>query len=495
MHSVTRRTLLASLGGAVIVPALNGAGEDWVSLFDGKSLSGWTAAENRNSWKVVDGMLAADGPRSHLFYSGPVRSADFKNFELKAEILTRPLCNSGVFFHSRFQETGWPEQGFEVQVANTATGEGSYIERKKTGSLYGVRNVYKQLLPDNEWFEMHVTVRGKQVQVRLNGVLVVDYVEPDPPLADPDSRGRIIGRGTFALQCHDAGSKALFRKIAVKPLPNDLPTAGDRPVVDDVYRQIRNLSAHNYPVVDYHTHLKGGWTIEQALRRSRETGIGYGIAVNCGKGFPVQNDASAGDFVESLKGQPVFIAMQAEGREWVEMFSAKAVAKFDYVFSDAMTFTHEGRRRRLWIPEEVGDIGDPERFMDVIVNKIVGILEHEPIDIHANPTFLPDVMAKDYDRLWTAGRMARVIEAAKMNNVAIEINNRYKIPSAAFLKKAKAAGVKFSFGTNNGDPNIGRLEYPLQMVQECGLKWQDIFVPKPDGEKPVQRKGMPKYTA
>ena len=137
----------------------------------------------------------------------------------------------------------------------------------------------------------------------------------------------------------------------------------------------------------------------------------------------------------------------------------------------------------LWIPEEVGEIRDPEQFMEMFVSRIVGILNHEPIDIHANPTFLPDVIAKDYDRLWTPERMQRVIEAAKANDVAIEINNRYRIPSAAFIQLAKRTGVKFSFGTNNGDPNLGRIEYALAMVKQCGITWQDIFVPKPDGKK------------
>jgi histidinol phosphatase-like PHP family hydrolase len=79
-----------------------------------------------------------------------------------------------------------------------------------------------------------------------------------------------------------------------------------------------------------------------------------------------------------------------------------------------------------------------------------------------------------------------VIAVAIENNVAIEINNRYKIPSASFIKQAKSAGAKFSFGTNNADANLGRLEYPIQMVRECGLVWQDIFVPRPDGQKKIQ---------
>ena len=76
-------------------------------------------------------------------------------------------------------------------------------------------------------------------------------------------------------------------------------------------------------MVDFHVHLKGGLTLEQALEKSRRDGIQYGIAVNCGKGFPVEDDEGARRFFESMTGQPVFVAMQAEGREWTQMFSRK----------------------------------------------------------------------------------------------------------------------------------------------------------------------------
>src|SRR4051812_10677217 len=113
---ISRRALLASVLTAPACLRAAEEGEGWVSLFDGKSLNGWKPSENTGSWKVVDGQLAADGPRSHLFYDGSVRSANFRNFELKLEYRTRPLANSGVYFHTRFQERNWPAQGFEVQV-------------------------------------------------------------------------------------------------------------------------------------------------------------------------------------------------------------------------------------------------------------------------------------------------------------------------------------------------------------------------------------------
>jgi histidinol phosphatase-like PHP family hydrolase len=116
--------------------------------------------------------------------------------------------------------------------------------------------------------------------------------------------------------------------------------------------------------------------------------------------------------------------------------------------------------------------------MDMLVDKIVTIMNDEPIDIYVNPTFLPRVIAKEYDALWTRKRMEKVIRAAVANNVAIEINSRYKLPSPAFIKLAKKMGAKFAFGTNNGGAELGTCEYARKMVKECNLKKKDMFVPE-----------------
>ena len=180
-----------------------------------------------------------------------------------------------------------------------------------------------------------------------------------------------------------------------------------------------------------------------------------------------------------MRGKPVFIGMQAEGREWVTMFSKATRARFDYVFTDSMTWTNPaGKRLRLWIPEEVEIGPDVQAFMELLVSKTVGILESEPVDIYVNPTFLPAVIAAQYDTLWTEERMSRVIDAAVKSGIAIEIGARYKLPSERFLRLAKAKGAKFSFGTNNTGPNdLGDWSYPLAMQKALDLKWQDMFVP------------------
>jgi len=492
----TRREFLGALAAAPLaVQADEGwhADEGWVDLFDGRTLNGWTASENKSSWSVRDGCISADGARSHLFYNGPVNGADFRNFELETEVLTKPQCNSGVYFHTRYQETDFPQKGFEVQINNTALGEGSYRERKKTGSLYGLRNIYKQFVADDEWFRIAVLVRGKNVQIRLNGMLVVDYVEPTPPIIpDGPERGRFLDHGTFALQCHNAGSRALFRKVRVRALPDDVTGPAEAtPVVDAIYRDVIQLGRENVPMVDYHVHLKNGLTLEGALEKSRRDGIEYGIAVNAGMLSEVKDDAGAQKWVASMQGQPVFVAMQAEGREWTRIFSRQTVAQFDYVFTDSETWTdNHGRRMRLWIPEEVGTIEDSHEFMETLVERAVGILEHEPIDIYANPTYIPAQLAKQYDTLWTDERMQKVVDAAARNQVAIELNNRYRVPSAKFVQMAKAAGCKFSFGSNNaGAADLGRCEYGLQMLHECKLGWRDFFVPGAWTARAIERKG------
>jgi histidinol phosphatase-like PHP family hydrolase len=146
---------------------------------------------------------------------------------------------------------------------------------------------------------------------------------------------------------------------------------------------------------------------------------------------------------------------------------------------------------RLWIPEETF-VENDQQFMDMLVGKIESILSQEPVDIHVNPTFLPDKISFKYDELWTQDRMDRVINALVDNDVALEINARYKIPSLAFIKRAKQAGVKFTFGTNNGgSDDLGRLEYCLKIAKEAGLTPDDMFLPRPAGEKKVLKKGLP----
>jgi histidinol phosphatase-like PHP family hydrolase len=234
-----------------------------------------------------------------------------------------------------------------------------------------------------------------------------------------------------------------------------------------------------FPITDLHIHCKGGFTIEDAVLKSKKENIKYGLVTNCGVGFPVHSDSQIDSVINSYKAYPQFlIGMQAEGREWLTNFSKESMAKFDYIFTDGMTFTDaKGRRSRIWLKEETW-IDNEEEFMDYLVNTISKILSTEPINMYVNPTFLPAQMADRYDSFWTNARMDKVIKAAKDHNIAIEINNRYRIPSAVFIARAKKAGVKFTVGTNNMDANFAGAEYALEIIQKCQLTQADFYQPK-----------------
>lgn len=271
-------------------------------------------------------------------------------------------------------------------------------------------------------------------------------------------------------------------RAAQPPIAAD-PPASTRP--DAVDREIARLTAAGFKLTDFHIHLKGGLTAAQAVELSRRNGIKYGIAANCGLKFPITDDAGIERYVASLKGLPVYIGMQAEGREWPTLFSMKALARFDYIFSDAMTIVdHRGKRARLWIKEEV-DIPDKQAFMDLLVRTIENLVSQEPIDIYVNPTYLPDMLAGEYDELWTPARQQRVIAAVAANHVALEISNRLHLPKPAFIKQAQAAGIQFTFGTNNVDGNLGRCQYGLEMIKQCGLTPADMWTPTPGGPRRV----------
>jgi len=455
--------------------------KDWIPLFDGKTLNGWKASENKNSWQVEDGALVCQGPRSHLFYAGKVQDHNFKNFEFMAEVKTTPGSNSGIYFHTEYQETGLPAKGYECQVINSnrEVKPGEYVEHKMTGSLYAIRNVWKAPAPDNVWFNYRIVVQGKTMRTYINDELMAEYTEPENPFRPEDKKGRLISSGTFALQGHDPKSVVYYKNLKIKPLPDDLPTPGT-PLEDADYdRRLTQLSNDNFPLMDLHVHLKGGLLMEPALANARKYGFTYGLAVNCGLQMGFETDAAVEEYIASYKKPPhTFFAMQAEGREWLDMFSRETIAKFDYVFTDAMTWTNDnGKRMRLWIKEEL-EIGDPQNFMDQLVDRIEKIFSTEPVNLYANATYIPDELNPRYDELWTPARMDRVINALVDNKVAMEINDRRKIPSAAFIKRAKAGGVKFTFGTNNaGGDDLGKLSYCIAMAEECGLKPDDMWMP------------------
>lgn len=194
------------------LPDANG----WVQLFDGEGLSGWTAPDP-GDWQMAGGVLTGRGKTSHLFSPNT-----YTNLEFKAEIRLNHAGNSGMYVRARYGN-GWP-RGYETQVENTSS------DPQRTGSLYGIKKNFKQLVEDDTWWTQHVIAIGDRIIVKVNDTIVVD------------TRHERYKSGHLVLQQHDPGSVVEYRNIMVKRLSDDpdealaearrdMPDIGKEPLV------------------------------------------------------------------------------------------------------------------------------------------------------------------------------------------------------------------------------------------------------------------------
>jgi hypothetical protein len=240
------------------------------------------------------------------------------------------------------------------------------------------------------------------------------------------------------------------------------------------------FAADDLPRVDLHAHLDSdspavkGLTPAEATALSKKLGVRLGVLGEGGCGGEIRDDRTLGAFLDKLAGQPVWRGLQVYGFEWQNCLSQPLRDRLDYIAADALIFPQDGRGIQLWRPGVT--FPDPEDFMNRYVEHSLRVISQR-IQVWANPTFLPESLRPKYDALWTPARMDKLIAAAAKNGVAIEINAHYQIPSVAFLKRAKAGGAKFSFGTNRHAQGIGEIDYCLRTAREVGLTARDIFVP------------------
>ena len=181
------------------------AEENWIPLFDGKSLDGWEKVGSEKSvWEVQDGAIQGSGPASMLVSTkGP-----YKNFRYRAEVKINDRGNSGLYFRTT-AKPGFSD-GYEAQIDSTHT------DPIRTGSLYGMCHVYKKLVEPGEWFTYDLTVRDDvwrgrpmtRIKITVNGDELYEYMDFE----------KTFKEGHFAFQQHDPGSKVSIRKVEVMPL-------------------------------------------------------------------------------------------------------------------------------------------------------------------------------------------------------------------------------------------------------------------------------------
>jgi hypothetical protein len=464
----------------------------FVAGYKGPKIGSVTTINKNNLekyWKIKDVTIMDD--QFFLARGSASITSRFRirNFELSLKMKTTPGAIGQLNFSTSKSFDERNLRGYSVMINNSDYSTGSSL---KTGSINKIRNNYIRIPGDNEWFTLTVQVMGNYIKVSVNDKLISEYNEPQNAKRVENLTGMVLSRSFISLRKEGDTGQLIVSDMKITPLPGILKIVHPAQKNDSGADMIDSLNQRGFPLIDYHIHLKGGLTMAQACQHARESGLNYGVAANCGLKFPVTNDSTLNLYLKSIEKEPVFKAMQCEGREWVTLFSPQAVAGFDYIFTDAMTWTDQkGRRMRLWMPDETFVVND-QQFMEMLVQKIESIMDNEPVDIYVNPTFLPAKLEPNYNELWTNERMDRVINALLRNQVALEINCRYKIPSIAFIKKAKASGVKFTFGTNNTkNDDINRIEYGLKVIKEVGLTPEDMFFPKSKANRKILTKGLP----
>ncbi|UCE50528.1 MAG: hypothetical protein JSW47_10265 [Phycisphaerales bacterium] len=233
----------------------------------------------------------------------------------------------------------------------------------------------------------------------------------------------------------------------------------------------------DFAIADLHVHLSGRLSIERAMQVAKERGVKFGVVEHPGHNYKIKTDQDLKRYLDILTPHPVYKGIQPVYAEWREAFSKELLAKVAYVLMDAQTLPNpDGTFWRIWRTGTV--VTNKEKFMDRYVDYFIQILTTESLNILAAPFYLPRCIAQDFKTLWTSKRTQTIIDLAVKHRVAIEISESFRVPDAALVRLAKAAGAKFTFGTNSRDPQTaGRLDYCKTIVKKCGLTKKDMYRP------------------
>ena len=181
--------------------------EQWVSLFNGKDLTGWTKVGNEK-WTVEDGTIHGQGVTRQYGYL--MTEKDYKDFWLSLRYKCEGPGNSGIYFHTKFKPgTVDVDTGMQFEIDRTLN--------HHTGGLYGDNRgwiawpspEYEYVMRPRDWNDMLMKVEGNHMVCILNGITVIDFTDPKPKSFD----------GGIALQLHSGGEGNMrFKDITLRDL-------------------------------------------------------------------------------------------------------------------------------------------------------------------------------------------------------------------------------------------------------------------------------------
>ncbi len=241
------------------------------------------------------------------------------------------------------------------------------------------------------------------------------------------------------------------------------------------------MNRTSFPLYDLHLHRSSKQSMQDIVDKAGKNGFKcIGVVQNVSP-WGIQTDEDLQRYLDEVKDYPCYIGLQPAAPGWSKNLSKDLIAKVDYILMDPQYMPNGnkyGDQMEVW--DHNCYVDDPEDFMERNMNWYLKILNNrdEPLDIFGWTLFLPLSIQREYYNLWTWERMEQIIEAARKNNVALEINDLAHTPHAEFILMAKKAGVKFTFGSDTRDHRSFRLDYCKEVATLCNLTEDDFFIPK-----------------
>ena len=223
-------TVWSAAGLAANRPADNTLSENekkagWKLLFDGKTLDGWIVTGSKEGWAVEDGTLACTVKGGDYIAT----KEQFGDYILSVDFKYEKGANSGIFF--RWADLSDPvNTGIEMQILDTYGSK--ELTKHDCGAIYDILEPAKRAeKPAGEWNTAIISCMGSQINVRLNGVRVInlDLNKWTTPHKNPDGTDNkfptaykdMSRKGHIGFQDH--GSRVWFRNIKIKPLDRAKP--------------------------------------------------------------------------------------------------------------------------------------------------------------------------------------------------------------------------------------------------------------------------------
>jgi len=184
----------AALAGCASSRGSGGSG-NWVTLLDGKSLTGWNQIGNGN-WRIEDGLVVGDKGKAGFLVS----PRTYKDFQIRAEFWASDDANSGIFIRGEDAQKMTGTNAYEVNIYDKRP-DPSYA----TGAIVNVARAPMVFKAGGRWNTFVITARGPILTVDFNGVRTVDNV-----------RDTAHASGYLGLQSD--GGVIKFRKLEIREL-------------------------------------------------------------------------------------------------------------------------------------------------------------------------------------------------------------------------------------------------------------------------------------